>query len=151
MSALGATNPLSLLHGHPDMAGLTYANVITTKHHEKLLVIYYTNWRHDMEVIYKDGSTSTFTEGGSYHAGELAIQRIRLLTAKSALKINIESGMEMTRDGSWAAVMNVIAPITGKDYRSGKRLTVKGKREALADCIELLATLEHEAVIYEED
>ena len=104
-----------------------------------------------MEVIYKDGSTSTFTEGGSYHAGELALQRIRLLTAKSALKVNIESGMEMTRDGSWAAVMNVIAPITGKDYRSGKRLTVKGKREALADCIELLATLEYEAVIYNEE
>ena len=54
-------------------------------------------------------------------------------------------------DGSWAAVMNVIALLTGKDYKSGKRLTVKGKREALADCIELLATLEHEAVIYEDD
>ena len=104
-----------------------------------------------MEVIYADGSTSTFTEGGAFHEGELAMQRLRLLTAKSALEVNIERGMELTRDGSWAAVMNVIAPLTGKDYKSGKRLTVKGKREALADCIELLATLEHEAVIYEDD
>jgi hypothetical protein len=28
-NALGAMNPLSLLHGHLDMAGLIYANVIT--------------------------------------------------------------------------------------------------------------------------
>lgn len=106
-----------------------------------------------MEVIYKDGSTSTFTEGGSYHAGELALQRIRLITAKSALKTYLDRGFEITRDGSWAAVMLVIAPLTGKDYTSGmsQRLTKKGKREALDDCLELLATLEYEAVIYDEE
>ena len=105
-----------------------------------------------MEVIYADGSMSTISDTGMQaHVGTTAIERIRLITAKSALEMNIQHGMELTRDGSWAAVMNVIAPITGKDYKSGKRLTVKGKREALADCIELLAQLEHEAVIYEED
>lgn len=103
-----------------------------------------------MEVIYKDGSMSEFDERGQFHNGGLAIERIRLITAKSALEINIDSGMELTRDGSWSAVMNVIAPLTGKDYKSGKRLTVKGKREALADCKELIAKLEHEAVVYEE-
>lgn len=105
------------------------------------------------EVIYADGSTSTFTEGSSYHAGDLAITRLRLITAQSALEIFLKNGMELTRDGSWAAVMNVIAPITGKDYTSGvsQRLTKKGKREALADCIALLAQLEHSAVVYKED
>ena len=28
-----------------------------------------------MEVIYADGSTSTFTEGVAFHEGELAMQR----------------------------------------------------------------------------
>ena len=103
-----------------------------------------------MEVVYKDGSTSTFNEGRACHAGNLAIERIRLITAKSALEFYLRFGREITRDGSWAAVMNVIAPLTGKDYKSGKRLTVKGKREALSDCKELIAMLEHEAVVYED-
>lgn len=105
------------------------------------------------EVIYADGSTSTFTEGGSYHAGDLSITRLRLITAKSALEIFLKNGMEITRDGSWAAVMNVIAPLTGKDYTSGvsQRLTKKGKREALADCKNLLAQMEFSAVLYKEE
>ena len=41
-------NPLNMGCGHLDMAGMIYANVITTKHHKKLWVTYYTNWRHDM-------------------------------------------------------------------------------------------------------
>lgn len=103
-----------------------------------------------MEVIYKDGSMSEFDERGQFHNGGLAIERIRLITAKSALKINLDTGMELTRNGSWLAVMHVVAPLTGKVYlTSGGRLTKKGKREALADCIELLNTLEHEAVVYE--
>ena len=105
-----------------------------------------------MEVIYKDGSTSTFNEGRACHAGDLAIKRIRLITAKSALEFYLTFGMEITRNGSWAAVMNVIAPVSGKDYTSGasKRLTKKGKVEALADCMELIAMLENEAVVYED-
>lgn len=106
-----------------------------------------------MEVVYKDGSTSTFNEGRACHAGDLAIERIRLITAKSALEFYLKFGREITRDGSWAAVMNVIAPLSGRDYTSGasKRLTKKGKADALADCKELIAMLEHEAVVYEED
>lgn len=105
------------------------------------------------EVIYADGSTSTFNEYGSSHAGDLAISRLRLITAQSALEVFLKNGMELTRDGSWAAVMNVIAPITGKDYTSGvsQRLTKKGKREALADCKNLLAQLEYSAVVYKEE
>lgn len=105
-----------------------------------------------MEVIYADGSTSTFREGGSFHEGELAMQRLRLITAKSALEVNLRNGMELTRNGSWAAVMNVVAPLTGKDYTSASgKVTKKSKREALADCEELLAVLEYQAVVYDEE
>ena len=34
--------------GHLDMAGMTCANVITTKHQKMLLVTFYTNWRLNM-------------------------------------------------------------------------------------------------------
>ena len=102
-----------------------------------------------MEVIYKDGSMSEFDERGSFHNGGLAIERMRLITAKSALKIyiNTEGKMQLTRNGAQNAIVNVIEPLTGKKYKR----SMKGKQEALADCIELLATLEHEAVIYEEE
>ncbi len=41
-------NPLNMVCGHLDMAGMTYANVITTKYQKKLLATFYTNWRLDM-------------------------------------------------------------------------------------------------------
>ena len=102
-----------------------------------------------MEVIYKDGSMSEFDERGSFHNGGLAIERIRLLTAKSALDIYIkyEGKMQLTRNGAQNAIVNVIEPLTGKKYKR----SMKGKQEALDDCIELLAKLEHEAVVYEEE
>jgi hypothetical protein len=43
VNALGAMNPLNMVCGHLDMAGMTYANVITTKHQEMLSYIYYKN------------------------------------------------------------------------------------------------------------
>lgn len=102
-----------------------------------------------MEVIYKDGSMSEFDERGSFHNGGLAIERIRLLTAKSALDIYIkyEGKMELTRNGARNATQNVIEPLTGKKYKR----SMKGKQEALDDCIQLLAVLEYEAVVYEEE
>ena len=101
-----------------------------------------------MEVIYQDGSMSTFDDRGSFHNGGLAIERMRLITAKSALEIYIKyrGEMELTRNGARNAIKNVIEPLTGKTYKR----SMKGKQEALDDCLELLAFLEHNAVRYTE-
>lgn len=85
------------------------------------------------------------TEKGSDMNKE-SMYGVRLMTAESALKFYLETGMEITRNGSWAAVMNVIAPATGKNYLSGSRLTKKGKREAFADCGILLRDLETQSM-----
>ena len=101
-----------------------------------------------MEVLYADGSRSEFTEGGgSFHEGDLAILRIQLLTAKSALSIYIrtEGAMQLTRNGAQMAIVNVIEPLTGKVYKR----SMNGKREALADCEALLAEIEGTAVVLE--
>ena len=100
------------------------------------------------EVLYQDGSTSSFTEGGgSFHDGDLAIHRLRLITARHALKINLDHGFQITRNGWQAAMRNVIEPMTGKTYKASR----KGKLEALADCEALLAAIESGAVIYEDE
>ena len=100
------------------------------------------------EVIYSDGSQSTFTNGGgSSHTGDLAIERFRLKTAKMALDLKLRTGMELTRNGATLAIQNVIEPLTGKTYKRSR----KGKEEALADCIALLAEIEGNAVIVETD
>ena len=98
------------------------------------------------EVIYQDGSMSTFQDSGALHNGGLAIERIRLITAKSALTIYIkyQGKMELTRNGARNAIQNVIEPLTGKTYKR----SMKGKQEALDDCIELLDFLERNAVRY---
>ena len=100
------------------------------------------------EVIYQDGSTSEFEGGGSFHSGQLAIMRLRLITAKSALGMYIktEGRMEMTRGGAQMSVENVIAPLTGKKYKR----SMNGKREALLDCEKLLWAIENNAVVWEE-
>lgn len=103
------------------------------------------------EVIYPDGSTSTFEGGGSFHDGYLAIERLRLITAKHALQMFLNTGMELTYQGSKLAAINVVGPIMGKDYTTPSgRLTKKGKREALEDCIYLLSLLEQSVVVWEE-
>jgi hypothetical protein len=102
------------------------------------------------EVLYQDGSMSTFHgDGGSSHDGFLAIERLRLLTAKSALEIYIkyEGRIEVTRGGARMAIENVIAPITGRKYRR----SMNGKRDALQDCLDLLAMLESGVVVVEVD
>jgi len=97
------------------------------------------------EVIYTDGSISTFTEGGGgSHVGELAIERYRLKTAALALTIKLRpGGMELTRNGAALAIQNVIQPATGKTYKRSR----KGKEEALADCLTLIAEIEGAALV----
>ena len=102
-----------------------------------------------MEVLYADGSRSEFSAGGgSFHEGDLAILRIQLLTAKSALSIYIkyEGRMQLTHNGAQMAIKNVIEPLTGKTYKR----SMNGKREALADCEALLAEIEGTAVVLED-
>jgi len=106
------------------------------------------------EVLYQDGSTSTFhKEGGSTHEGATAIARIQLLHAKAALEIYLKSDgrMQWTANGHRMAVINVIEPLSGKQFstRSGK-VTKRSCREALVECYVLLSGIESGAVIYEE-
>lgn len=103
-----------------------------------------------MEVLYPDGSRSEFTEGGgSFHEGDLAMERLRLIMAKSALSLYIKTDgkMQVTRNGATLAIRNVIEPLTGKTYKR----SMKGKAEALADCEALLAEIEGTAVVLEAD
>ena len=45
------------------------------------------------EILYEDGSTAVFgEEGGSSHDGYLAIERLRLITARSALDLYLRTG-----------------------------------------------------------
>jgi hypothetical protein len=100
------------------------------------------------EVIYTDGSRSEFHEGGgSSHEGYGAIERLRLLTAISALRtyIKFDGQMQLTRNGAQNAVKNVIEPLTGKSYKR----SMNGKREALADAEALLASIEITAVVWD--
>lgn len=100
------------------------------------------------EVLFSDGSTAVFhDEGGSAHHGGLAMERIRLIMARSALSAYIKSNgkMQMTRNGATLAIRNVIEPLTGITYKR----SMNGKRDALADCEALIAAIEHDAVILE--
>lgn len=102
------------------------------------------------EVLYADGSRSEFhSHGGATHDGYLAIERLRLITARSALRIYIESEgkMQLTRNGAQLSIVNVIEPLTGKTYKR----SMKGKQEALADCEYIIWAIENGAVVYEEE
>lgn len=102
------------------------------------------------EVIYPDGSMSTFHENGSAtHDGPLAIDRLRLLTAISALSIYIrtDGAMQLTHNGAHLAIVNVIQPITGRKYKR----SMLGKIDALADAEYLLSLLEDSSVVMESD
>ena len=103
----------------------------------------------ETEVIYPDGSMSTFADDAAIHEGPLALERLRLITARSALKLYIRSGgaLQLTANGAHLAVRNVIEPLTGKMYKR----SMKGKEQALADCQALLDAIESNAVIYEEE
>jgi len=101
------------------------------------------------EVIYQDGSMSEFSESGSsFHSGDLAVERFRLITAKIALEtyIKFNGEMQITRNGAQKAIKNVIEPLTGLTYKR----SMNGKIAALEDCIVLLYLIEHNTVVYEE-
>jgi hypothetical protein len=101
------------------------------------------------EVIFADGSTAVFHgDGGSFHSGELAMERLRLLTLKSAIEVELRHpGMRLTRHFSaHQAIANVLTPITGVTYKRSK----KGKEAALFDTLAVLAAIEHAAVVYED-
>lgn len=102
------------------------------------------------EVIYQDGSRSEWREGGgSSHDGDLAIMRLRLLTARSALEVYLRTNgqMQLTRNGAQLAIKNVIEPMTGVTYKR----SMNGKREALADCEALIHAIETNAVVWKEE
>jgi hypothetical protein len=103
-----------------------------------------------MEVIYSDGSMSQFHEGGgSSHEGYGAMERIRLLSAISALKVYIkwDGEMQLTRNGAQNAIKHVIEPLTGKTYKR----SMNGKKEALADAEYLVAVIENTALVWSSD
>lgn len=102
------------------------------------------------EVIYSDTSRSHFFgNGGSTHDGPLAIERLRLISARSALQVYIKHNgkFQLTRNGAQLAIKNVIEPLTGKTYKR----SMKGKQEALDDCEYLIWAIENNAVVYEEE
>lgn len=105
-----------------------------------------------MDVIYADGSVSTFHEdGGSFHEGS-GITRLRLITARSALKVYLKSDgqWQLTRDGHRHAVLNIIEPLSGKMFATPTgKVTKASCRKALVECERLLAELEGNAVILE--
>lgn len=105
------------------------------------------------EVIYADGSRSEFREGGgATHDGGTAIDRLRLISARSALQIYLKYGgrMQLTRDGHRLAVINVIEPLSGKRFTTASgKVTMKSCREALAECERMIADLETAAVVWE--
>jgi hypothetical protein len=102
------------------------------------------------EVMYSDGSISQFYEDGyQTHDGNMALDRLRLITAIHALRTRIDLGMEITAHGSKLAVINVIEPLSGQSFHTASgRLTAKGRRQALICAEGLLEALESGAVIY---
>ena len=104
------------------------------------------------EVIYSDGSMSTFHDGGgALHEG-MGITRLRLISARSALEIYLkyDGRMQLTRNGHRMAVINVIEPLSGKQFSTPTgKVTKAGCRKALAECERLIAEIENNAVVYD--
>lgn len=112
----------------------------------------------DLEAMFPDGSLAQFfAGGGSVHDGPIAIERLRLITAKSALSVWVRQAdqgiparerFQLTRNGHRLAILNVIEPLAGKMFASPTgRCSDKACREALAACVAMLAALEDSAVI----
>lgn len=101
------------------------------------------------EALYPDGSISTFTDSGAMHSGPAAMNRICLITAEMALRVYIatDGRMQLTANGAQKAIKNVIEPATGKKYKR----SISGKKEAHADCVDLLASIEEACVVITDD
>lgn len=100
-------------------------------------------------IRFDDGSTieqhssGTTHGGGPREGGGLAMERLRLIMAASALTFNIEHGHQVTRNGWQAAMGNVIEPLTGKTYKRSR----KGKIEALHDCYQMINDIEENTTV----
>ena len=103
----------------------------------------------DKEVLYADGSTSTFKGGGSFHAGNAAVIRYSLISARMALRtyIRSEGKFQVTHNGAQNAIKNLIEPMTGKKYKR----SMAGKVEALVDCDDLIIAIETGAVVWADE
>ena len=103
----------------------------------------------DKEVLYADGSTSTFKRGGSFHAGNAAVMRYSLISARMALRtyIRSEGKFQVTHNGAQNAIKNLIEPMTGKKYKR----SMAGKVEALTDCDDLILAIEAYAVVWADE
>ena len=110
------------------------------------------------EAMYPDGSTFgngivAPAPGHDPDTGlSIAMNRMRLITARSALEVYIryEGRMQVTRNGHRMAVINVIEPLSGKTFStpSGK-VTMKSCRDALAECNRLLNEIDATAIVYD--
>lgn len=107
------------------------------------------------DALFPDGSVATFRDGGgSFHDGGSAIDRLRLISARSALSIYIkyDGKMQLTRDGHYLAIVNVIEPLSGRKFTTATgRVTMPRVKAALAECERLLAELEASAIVLETD
>lgn len=107
------------------------------------------------EALYEDGSRSEFREhGGASHEGDLAIARLQLITAKHALEVYLkfDGAMQLTANGHRLAVINVIEPLSGKQFTTASgKVTKKSCREALEECKFLIAAIEENAVVLTHD
>lgn len=91
----------------------------------------------EMRHEFPDGSFVEKHSAGTTHSGSLAVTRVSLITAVHALKFNVNTGHEVTRNGSKMAV-DYVANSTGKVYKRSK----KGKSEAMQDAQGLVAAIE---------
>lgn len=95
-----------------------------------------------MRHEFPDGSFVERHSAGTTHSGSLAMIRASFITAVSALRFNVETGHEVTRNGSKMAVDRV-AHTTGKVYKRSK----KGKSEAMQDAQGIVAAIEMGLII----
>lgn len=103
----------------------------------------------EKEAVLADGSVvQVFDGGGSVHAGRLAVARFALIAAKHALIMNRDFGSEPTPGYIKHVAIRNISAVTGQDYlTSTGRLTIAGKRRALADCIAAIDAINSNAVV----
>ena len=96
----------------------------------------------EMRHEFADGSFIEKHQAGTTHSGSLAMIRVAFITAVHTLKFNVDTGHEVTRNGSKMAVDRV-AHTTGKVYKRSKA----GKREAMQDAQGIVAAIEMGLII----
>jgi hypothetical protein len=100
------------------------------------------------EALFADGSTY----GNGLITGGIAMNRARIITARSALEVYLkyDGRMQLTRNGHKAAIWNVIEPLSGKSFTTPTgKITKSGCRKALEECERLLAAIDADAIVYD--